>query len=493
MRRRGLSRRRLLGSAGGALGAAALGGALRPVGAPAAARVREGDPEPLNVVLVVCERMRARFPGRETPNLDALADEALALAGAIPDGLPAVPARNGLLTGMRGYPFRGWRATEGLPAIPGWNPVWDHQPLLLETLAAAGVRVAWVSANPLLRGPRFAGLVRRPRLDAGPADGERGYLLPVRRPGVGERPGVAAPTFEAGLRALRELARGDGPFLLAIDVFDPADALREPVQVVARGARPEERDVFVPGGPLPVRRVVVDAEDGRRDEVRERYAVAQREADRWVGRVLDEVDALGLRDSTAVCVLGDGAMALGEQGVYGHPAGVGDPRVFEVPFLLRDPRGRRAGDEVAWWASTCDVPTTVLGLQGVVAPGRMVGEDLTALLDDEDVWPRACWVAAIDRTVMAGDGRFVMVADLARQDRRLYDAEDVDDEDDPGDVEEVTGAEPEALERLWRSATVAAGGTLPELGATAPIRPRIPDDDDRARREREEGDDADAD
>lgn len=490
--RRGVSRRVLLGSAGGAAGAALLGGALRPGGARAAAGPRDADREPVNVVLVVCERMRAQFPGRDTPNLDALADEALRLTGAVPDGLPAVPARNGLLTGMRTYPFRDWRATAGVPAIPGVNPVWASRPLLTEVLGAAGVRTAWVSANPLLRGPRFDGAVRGPALRADAAPGERGYLLPVR-PGAEERPGATGPTFEAGIAALRELAGGDGPFFLAIDAFDPADALREPVQLIVRGSQLEEREVFVPGGVLPVRKVRIDAEDGRRDDVRERYAAAQREADRWVGRVLDEVDALGLAGSTAVWVLGDGAMALGEQGIYGHPAGVGDPRVFEVPCVLRDPGGRRRGDELAWHASTYDVPTTILGLQGVGAPGRMAGEDLTAILDDEDVPERPSWTTAIDTMVMVGDGRYVMVADLALQDRRLYDAEDVDDEDDPGDVEDVTRDEPEILDRLWAAAATAAGGTLPEFGATGVIPPRIPDDDDEARREREEGDDADAD
>ena len=31
---------------------------------------------------------------------------------------------------MRAYPFRDWRRLEGFPSVPGFNPVWDHQPLL---------------------------------------------------------------------------------------------------------------------------------------------------------------------------------------------------------------------------------------------------------------------------------------------------------------------------------------------------------------------------
>ncbi|HEU4656746.1 MAG TPA: sulfatase-like hydrolase/transferase [Capillimicrobium sp.] len=488
-----LSRRGLLRAAGGAAGAAALGGVARPRTAAAAAGPRDrADPRDRpNVVLVVLDRMRARFPGRETPNLDDLADDALRFTRAIPDGTPSIPARNGLLTGMRTYPFRDWRATPPLPAIPGWNPVYDHQPLLTEVLEAAGVHVAWVSANPLLRGPRFERAVRRPAAPPPDAPGERGYLLPIR-PGVVERPSATAPAFETGLSALEELAALGEPFFLAIDAFDPGD-VRAPVQLIVRGSQLEEREVYVPGGPLPVRRVRIDPEDGRRDDVQERYAAAQRDADRWLGRVLDRVAQRDLAGRTAVIVVSDGAMALGEQGIYGHPAGVGDARAFHVPFLLRDPRRRMAGDELAWFASTYDVAPTVLGLQGISIPGRMAGEDLTASLDDEDVPARATWTSAIDTMVMVGDGRHVMVADLALQDRRLYDADEIDDEDDPTDVEDVTREDPEVLDRLWREAAVAAGGTLPEFGAERVIPPRIPDDDDERRREREEGDDADAD
>src|SRR5690606_10528961 len=99
-----------------------------------------------NVLLVVMDRMRADAvgaydgPGARTPNLDRLADRALRIERAIPEGLPAVPVRRALLTGMRTYPFRDWRAVEGIPPIPGWNPIWPYQPLLPQVLQAGGVR-----------------------------------------------------------------------------------------------------------------------------------------------------------------------------------------------------------------------------------------------------------------------------------------------------------------------------------------------------------------
>ena len=48
--------------------------------------------------------------------------------------MPALPARRALLTGTRCYPFRSWRRTAGMPSVPGFNPIWDYQPVITETL-----------------------------------------------------------------------------------------------------------------------------------------------------------------------------------------------------------------------------------------------------------------------------------------------------------------------------------------------------------------------
>ena len=62
---------------------------------------------------------------------------------------------------MRAFPFRDWRRLEGFPSVPGFNPVWDYQPLLIERTREAGVQTIYVTDNPLFQGPRFEG-VRAP-------------------------------------------------------------------------------------------------------------------------------------------------------------------------------------------------------------------------------------------------------------------------------------------------------------------------------------------
>ncbi|HST40041.1 MAG TPA: sulfatase-like hydrolase/transferase, partial [Conexibacter sp.] len=127
---RRISRRALFRGGGATAGAAALSGAGL-LGAAAAQAQEEGERERPNVVLIVADRMRSDYVAAyddvfddrnaKTPNIDELSDRSLRFRYATPDGMGAIPMRRGLLTGMRSYPFRDWRATPGMPTIPGYN------------------------------------------------------------------------------------------------------------------------------------------------------------------------------------------------------------------------------------------------------------------------------------------------------------------------------------------------------------------------------------
>lgn len=486
-----LSRRGLFGA--GLVGAAALSG-VRADRALAGEDV--GDTGPLapgerpNVLIVVLDRMRADYVSAydgqgKTPNLDRLSDTSLRFEQVVPEGLPAVPVRRAVLTGMRSYPFRDWRAVEGIPAIPGWNPIWPGQPLLPERVALDGLHAVVISDDPLLGGERMDPFLRRtttvPALegcdDANDdpcgtcvrclaADPSRvpGYLTPLQ-------PGLKAatdPTERVMTKAIAELEgfRARQPFLLVVDVFDPSTIAAPPVAFVD-GDRTVS-DVFTPGRLEQWRRVDVTVSDDTADEVRRRYRDQQTANDAQLGRLLDRLDELELTDRTFVMVLSDGGVALGEHGVWGHPQGVGMREPFEVPFLMRDPRGRRAGDSTDYRASTQDVAPTVLSRLGLGRPGRMEGEDLTAFLDDEDPPHRNTFNSLIGTTVIVGDDDdYMLVADLEQQQRQVFD-EDGDNE---------TSGEATRLSSLWATAVAAAGGTMPEFGDDGPLRPGYPADD----------------
>src|SRR4029450_10985690 len=96
----------------------------------------------------------------DTPNIDALGKDSLTVELAVPEAMPTGPARRGLLTGVRSFPFRNYVPTNGLPVGPGWIPIQDNQPIVTEVLGEAGIETGYCTDNPFLVGPRFANFRR---------------------------------------------------------------------------------------------------------------------------------------------------------------------------------------------------------------------------------------------------------------------------------------------------------------------------------------------
>lgn len=484
---RRISRRALLRGGGAAGGLAALSGAGLLGAAAAQAQDGRGERERPNVVVIFADRLRSDYVGAyddvfddrdtKTPNIDKLADRSLRFRYATADGLGPVPARRGLLTGMRSYPFRDWRATAGMPAVPGLNKVYDFQPLLLELTAAAGIQTRWVTDNPTLDGDRFRDvIVRTGRLPLSSEfePTERDYLLPLGGPVRTRREEPTQKVLKAGELQLEQL-RGSQPFLLGLDAFDLNDAFELPRQYVA-GYGPIHNDVSLPERVDYLQTIKVRADDDVKAEVRSRYAAEVRDVDAAIGRFLDKLSDLGLADRTVVFLVSDGGIALGEQGVYGSPSGVWHRRVYHAPLLLKDPDGRWAGDTSSWYVSTYDVPTTILSYLGITIPGRMAGEDLTTLLEDFDLPARPYYTTAVDTHVVVGDRHFLLIGRSDEDRWRLYEAED---EDEPDDLRTETVKSPTVLEEMRRWALTAAGGTLPVFDAERAVQPREPDAQDK--------------
>jgi membrane-anchored protein YejM (alkaline phosphatase superfamily) len=202
--------------------------------------------------------------------------------------------------------------------------------------------------------------------------------------------------------------------------------------------------------------------------------------DRWIGRLLDKLDELGLLDTTLVYFVSDQGIALGEQGVLGTTVTPGHNEVYEVPHMIRHPDGRRAGDINDYFAMTHDVAPTLLSHMGVTAPGKMEGEDLTSFFDDDEpALERPYFTTGLEREVLIGDYRWLTTTELDGNNKRLYDT----DEDDISEREEgirELREERGKANSMWLDAVNDAGGTVPlfgEEGAIRPPRERKDDDD----------------
>jgi arylsulfatase A-like enzyme len=467
-----LTRRRLLRRGGATAAGAGVLGSMAGA-APAAAQL--GDDRARRALLVVLPLVRAdhvdAFEGgapAKTPNLNDLTGESLRFDRAVPESMPALSARRALVTGMRAFPFRDWRRLEGFPSVPGFNPVWDHQPLLMEETRRAGIETIYVTDNPVFEGDRFSD-VRRP--GGGTTEGGLGTGIDEELLASFKRlTDATRRTVREGIGALREVERAES-FFVGVDPFDPSDAYFAPPFYVKPGRA--EADGL---GPTDGRLVELNFGDGVIDRVREAYVKHVEAVDEELGRLLDAVP-----DDTALFVIGDHGLALGEHGYLGRAAPTSHRISYEVPFLIRHPSGEKSGDDVDWYATTHDVAPSILSFLGLSIPGKMRGEDLTALFDDvdeDDMPDRPKSITAVGSQIIIRDRRWLVVADRERILRRMFD-DDEDVEDDITRFDNIANEDTGKLTELSLAALIVSDGTLPEFGPDGALRPpREHGDDD---------------
>jgi arylsulfatase A-like enzyme len=466
----GLTRRALLRRGGaGAAGAGLLGlGTL-----PAVAGAQPAGDGP-NAVLIVLPLVRQdhvdAFEGgapAKTPNLNDLAEASLRFDRATAESMPGLSARRALITGMRAFPFRDWRRTEGLAPVPGFTPIWDHQPVLTETLREHGIATVYLSDNPILEGERWPDVRRTAGFSASPATEAEPGIDDELLPAIRRQTRAAKRTVTAGLRELERLS--DGPrFFLGIDPFDPYDAAYAP-PVYAKPREVEDEGL----GPMNGRLAELAWSGDDEQRVREAYKQHVEALDDQVGRLMDRLSELDLLDTTLVAAIADQGFALGDHDFMGIATPTSHRPAYEIPFMLRHPGGEKAGDSVNWYAATHDVAPTILSFMGATIPGKMAGEDLTALWDDvdeEDLYDRPFNVTAAGENIIVQDKRWLVVADREEIERRMYD-DDEEVEDDITRYQDIANEDTGKLTELSLVALTVAGGTLPEFGPDGALRP----------------------
>jgi arylsulfatase A-like enzyme len=462
-----LTRRALLGRGGAAAGGGLLASIAGPVAAASAART--GGPRGASAMVVVLPLLRGDYikafegggSGAHTPNLDHLTYQSLSFTRAIPECMPALPVRRTLLTGVRSFPFRDWTRTDGLPAVPGYNPARDVQPVLTETVGLSGARSVYVTDNPMVDGPRFGDVRRPPGSTPGNA-GRSGFgdeIAAIQRASA-----AVERTFRAGIEALREL-RGKDPYLLGIDPFDPVEAVEAP-PIYITPHRVEQQGI----GPMNGRLVELKFDGGDMSQLRDAYRKHVELVDDWVGRLMDEVP-----DDLFMIALADTGIALGEHEYAGRGTPTSHRLSYEIPYLIRHPNLERRGDTIQWYASTHDVAPTLLSAMGLTIPGKMRGEDLTQLFDgvkQEDLPQRPFSITCSGELIVVRDSRWLMVADREQLERRLYDDdEEADDDKKKKRYDDVANDAPGQLSDMSAVAVTVAGGTLPEFGPDGVVRP----------------------
>ncbi len=441
----------------------------------------------MNVILLILDSLRKDHLGVygndrvRTPNLDALANESFRFTRAYPESLPTICARRAIHTGLRTFPFKNRVELPGETFQPaGWQPIPEDQATISETLAAAGYNtVLFSDVQPLFhpsmnfqRGFRVFDWVRgqerdryRPKSLA-PEDLVRKNTVPgndenmvskVRqhlantRGRRGEEDYFGPRLFTRGMDFLDRSEDGQ-PFFLVLDSFDPHEPWDPPEEYASMYSNGYDgRDPIVPnyGGSEWI-------DDAELERMRALYAGEVTMVDSWFGRFMDKMNETGRADDTALVVLSDHGVALGEHGFTGKPFNALWPELTDIPFMIRHPEGLGAGETSDYFASTHDVAPTVLSLAGLIPTQRMDGQYLPVLMEGGDLPARDHFTLAYNDYVWARDDRYLMFCRNDRSEPHLYDLRN-----DPDAQKDLAADNGDVVRRMFDDYVLAdAGGPL---------------------------------
>jgi arylsulfatase A-like enzyme len=455
---------------------------------------------PRNIVLIVIDTLRPDHLGCygnevvRTPNIDALARESLRFTRVFPEAMPTVPARRSILTGRRAYPFRGWEPWQGLAKRGGWSPIMPGTPSLPTILRERGYWTAYVSDNPFLSftdvfAPfrdslhRYVRVIgqrgeRRPAQSVARNEAVR-RLPPVMRTeasirqvrqylannGEGRRDDeqAAARVFGSAERLLGEAARRR-PFLMVVDSFDPHEFWAPPRKYLDLYADPDYRGPDI----ADVRYTWSDyLTKAQLRHLRATYAASVTMVDHWLGHFLDGLYERGLEDDTAIALVSDHGIYLGEHRLTGKSDSYLHPELIRVPLLLRDPDGRGAGATSDYYATTIDLAPTLLSMAGTSPAARFEGADLAPLLEGGAAAQRRDFAyGGYGNFSFIRDGRWALVVRNDNGWRLLYDLAA-----DPGERSDVAAEHPRVAERMWRRLLAEVGERPPRYSLSWTQRP----------------------
>jgi arylsulfatase A-like enzyme len=101
--------------------------------------------------------------------------------------------------------------------------------------------------------------------------------------------------------------------------------------------------------------------------------------DMHLGKILDEIDALGLRESTILIIVSDHGTEFFEHGGKIHRRTLFD-EVIRIPLIVRAPGRVPPGTRVAEQVRLIDVAPTILDFLGVARPRDVMGQSLAPLV-----------------------------------------------------------------------------------------------------------------
>lgn len=202
---------------------------------------------------------------------------------------------------------------------------------------------------------------------------------------------------DMAIKALGELKAKNRPFWLGVgfirphlpfvapkkywDLYDPAK-----IQLASNPYRPKDSPAYAigDGGELRVYDAIPAGHipDELARELKHGYYAAVSYMDAQIGRVVDELDRLGLRENTIIIVWGDHGWKLGEHDAWCKHSNV--ELDTNAPLIVSVPRMKSAGRRTEALVEFVDIYPTLAELCGLAMPAHLEGLSFLPLLDNSD-------------------------------------------------------------------------------------------------------------
>jgi arylsulfatase A-like enzyme len=352
----------------------------------------------MNIILLISDTFRydnlfdraAKCPGgipARTPNLDAFAERAVSASRMYTSSFPTIPHRTDLTTGRYGWPWYPWqsRLMSGPNHIPDILRRAGYVSQLLcdcPHLFGANFHHGFNGAYTLRgqEGDTYFLRMNHPITHVMPPEKTRsgshfgGHNLPDLAGWTNARWYREEDRFPPRTAALAvewlEENYKHHPFFLWVDFFDPHEPWDPPEYMVRR------YDPDYAGTPMihPNYGKADDYTPAELRNLRAHYCAEAELVDRWVSRVIQKIDDLGLWDNSIVIFTTDHGMSLGEHNRTGK-SNINDrdnrcwpiyPEIAHIPFMIAAPNleGGREIDEIV---QPPDILPTLLDLAGIKA------------------------------------------------------------------------------------------------------------------------------
>lgn len=205
--------------------------------------------------------------------------------------------------------------------------------------------------------------------------------------------------------------RRDRPFFLAVGFFRPHTPYVAPKSPyfdmhpsesmpLVEGVEEDQRDL--PKAALGSYKKEQDKlTDDLRRQFKQAYYASISFMDAQVGKVIDELERLGLADSTIIVFTSDHGYHMGEHGLWQKMS------LFEesarVPLLIVAPGAGKPGTRVVTPVSQLDLMPTLAQLCNVEVPDNLQGQSLVPLLKDPSAVGRGWALTQVTRNERVGE------------------------------------------------------------------------------------------